>query len=555
MADQIFIDVTGGGIVATHPERPEAAVAVAPTDKDKVNTIRIPLIAVACFLIPDHFFDFDSSVVHADAQDPITKFIELRRTLADTKLGAPPLSIFGHTDPVGDVFYNMQLGWRRARSIYGLLIHDIDIWESLYFNALGGDVWGRRSLQMMLNTVTDSDGNPFYAGPVDGAWTQKWADSIKKFQTAKSVKVTGSLGSPEERVPVFDAYMTFLCVDAKGQPFTLDRKADFLARGADADGKGDLQGCSKFNLQMIFAANEQLSEAQRNKENAVNRRVVVFAFKPGAQVKPDKWPCPAAANEKQSAQKMNAAVSACQDRFWSDADQRGESHKLADQRRTFRGTAPKPNAKPGQKPQPDKKPPPRENTFQCRFYHGFAVNSPCEDVVKLWKIRVATRGAHDELVPLANKSAVVAMGKEGNAMLLRTTSNKDGFLFLPVIEGETQMKLQLDAFDAAGTVPPGKDGGSDEDPAESLFVPLILDGDVLVKMPDAAVDESDDQVKLACKQRLHNLGYGPGSLDAWDEGAYRAALVQFKKRVQGVVNPDDKADAATRDALVQEHGS
>jgi hypothetical protein len=254
-------------------------------------------------------------------------------------------------------------------------------------------------------------------------------------------------------------------------------------------------------------------------------------FKPGTRVTPDKWPCPAATDEPHAAVAANAAVKQCEDRFWSDAATRV---KAGSARRDFAD---------------------KEDTFQCRFYHGFAVHSPCEDVVKLWVIRVATRDAHDNLVPLANKNAVFAMGDEGSAVLIRSTSNKDGKLFVPVIEGETTMKLQFDAFDAAGTVQPGKDTNSDEDPAESLFVPMFLDGDVLTKMPDSSVDESDDSVKLAARQRLHNLGYGPGDLTAWDDPTYRAALVQFKKRIQGVQNPDDKADSATRDALVAEHGS
>jgi hypothetical protein len=533
--DGIFIDVTGGGVLGTHPERPEAAVAVAPSGPDQLNTIRIPLMAIACWLLPDHYFAFDSSLVHPDAQPQLTKFVGLRRRLTDPRAGAPPLSIFGHTDPVGPIDYNMQLGWRRARAVYALLTHDVAIWESLYSVPLGGDIWGRKALQMMLGALSDATGEPYYPGPQDGVWTQAWSDSIRRFQKDKTPEhVTGSFGTAPERAPLFDAYMSFLCVDEKGQSFRLSRTDDFLARGADPDGRGDLQGCSKFNLQMIFKQGEEasLGEKQRNEDNRVNRRVVVFIFKPNVRVKPEAWPCPAAADEAHSPFRAAAAVKACQARFWSDAAQRGEARKLPDRRRTFGD---------------------REDTFQCRFYHGFAVNSPCEDVVKLWVVRLATRDVDHNLVPLANQNAVVALGKEGNAVLLRTTSTKDGKLFLPVLEGETRLDLRFDALGAAGTEP--KDAGTDEDPAEAKFLPLVLLGDVLAPMPPV-VDDADPSHQLPVRQRLHNLGYGPRDLETWDETAYRAAVRQFKvEHAVGGADPDGTVDAETRDAVVAEYGS
>ena len=37
----------------------------------------------------------------------------------------------------------------------------------------------------------------------------------------------------------------------------LDPNVDFLARGADPDGKGDYQGCSEFNPRFLFSQEEQ----------------------------------------------------------------------------------------------------------------------------------------------------------------------------------------------------------------------------------------------------------------------------------------------------------
>jgi hypothetical protein len=76
----LFIDVTGGMVMGTHPERPQMPVAVAPTDADNkgFNTIRAPLITVACWKLPDHFFDYDSSVVLPNSKDGFSKFMDLR---------------------------------------------------------------------------------------------------------------------------------------------------------------------------------------------------------------------------------------------------------------------------------------------------------------------------------------------------------------------------------------------------------------------------------------------------------------------------------------------
>ncbi|MEJ7714117.1 MAG: hypothetical protein WKF84_30810 [Pyrinomonadaceae bacterium] len=80
----------------------------------------------------------------------------------------------------------------------------------------------------------------------------------------------------------------------------MDKKDDFLARGADSKGKGDYQGCSEFNPILIFSQekNVEFEQAQdktiRNAANAPNRRVMVLLFRPGSHVLADKWPCPRA---------------------------------------------------------------------------------------------------------------------------------------------------------------------------------------------------------------------------------------------------------------------
>ena len=62
----------------------------------------------------------------------------------------PPLSIFGHADPVGNDDYNKQLSGRRATAIYGLLTRDTHLWEELYSHSFGNDKWGVKAIQIML---------------------------------------------------------------------------------------------------------------------------------------------------------------------------------------------------------------------------------------------------------------------------------------------------------------------------------------------------------------------------------------------------------------------
>jgi hypothetical protein len=151
-------------------------------------------------------------------------------------------------------------------------------------------------------------------------------------------------------------YMDTICVDEAGQPFRLTRTA-FLARGQDAKGKGDYQGCSEFNPVLMFSAAENAAfkppekHAQRNAANEPNRRVVVLLFRPGSHVDPQRWPCPRASD----------GTAACRKRFWSDASTR---RTFQAERRLHERT---------------------HDTFACRFYERLTAQSPCE---KVWHGRV-----------------------------------------------------------------------------------------------------------------------------------------------------------------------
>jgi hypothetical protein len=145
--------------------------------------------------------------------------------------------------------------------------------------------------------------------------------------------------------------MDSICVDEKDQPFTIDPVSGFLAKNADAGGKGDFQGCSEFNPDMVFSKPEDdkfkqpKNKSERDQENKINRRVVIYLFRSGSEVTPGSWPCP----------RVKEGVAQCRKRFHSDGDFRRTPR--GQERRTFDADG---------------------DTFACNFYDRISALSPCE---------------------------------------------------------------------------------------------------------------------------------------------------------------------------------
>jgi hypothetical protein len=321
--------LTDGGLTADHILTPLPPAHVAPTHAEtEENTLKVSLVPLACWRADDLRFDFESSFVSPDisAEMQALKALFERHTLLDehgTPSHKPALTVFGHADPTGDDDFNKNLSGRRAQVIYGLLIRDPDLWEDLHAHPLGNDKWGDSAIRTMLETTAP-----------DHAAT---ADQIRAHHQNAGL-----------RKKLFLAYMDALC----GHDFKL-QKDDFLASGADAKGKGDYQGCGEFNPVMMFSAAEQKEfskparKSDRDRENAINRRVVIFLFRPGVRVDIEAWPCP----------RVKEGGAGCKKRFWSDADQR---RKFQAERRTVQAD---------------------QDTFACRFYERLSNNSPCESLV------------------------------------------------------------------------------------------------------------------------------------------------------------------------------
>lgn len=473
-----LIHSSDGSVSGKHGESPAYPLLVGPATSQEKNTIRPGLNPIACWRLEDLRFDFDSSFVRPDSQPDFKKLKDLVQ--AHPKA---PLSIFGHADPVGREAYNKKLSGRRAIAVYGVLTRNADMWENLYSNPYHGDKWGMPQVLGILESLGYSPAED------DGLLKGNASNVLKKFQTDNGLTSHGYLNA-STRKKLFAAYMDKLC----GPDFKL-QKSDFLAQGADGDGRGDYQGCSEFNPLLIFSSKEYqefsqpANHKQRNAVNAPNRRVMVFLFRAGSKVAPGKWPCPKADTE---------AVEACKNRFWSDGEQRLQNTAT---RRTYTKD---------------------KNTFACRFYERLLSNdSPCERVLESWVVRILSAGAG----PLASRQPLA-----NEPFTLRGVGATT-----PMIEGRT---------DANGVL---RAAVSDEYPTMTLAIAgtrITLKGGAL--MPMASGDD-------AVKQRLYNLGYGPLDFAAWTDEAYTGALKQFQHDQS--LSETGTADDNTRQKVKETHGS
>jgi len=522
----ISLDLGQDGVAATHPVEIDFPHFVAPSlESDKThNTIKDFLIVVGCVTVPDAHFKFDHSFVVPEAKVSMKRLAKMRDALADpdkpadpndgnskpTPGAKPPLSLFGHADPVGNDEYNSELSQRRARAIYGMLIRDVSEWEKLFDHphSKGGDQWGSDETAQMATATGD--------------------DPDKKF-------------SRPERKALIAKYMDTVCVrdGANGEePFQLSPTEDFLARGADRNRKGDVQGCGEFNP--TFVMSKKRSDAfdaakdneGRDDANEVDRRVVAFLFKPGSQIKPAKWPCPTMRDPNPG--------TTCRGRFWSDGDQRRKADLSFD--KVFDTQV---RLVPGKGP--DDPPVQRTPTFACRFYHGIAQNSPCEGISKQWVLRILRgppiSGKADR--PFSNQRFSVTMGDAADAPEVHGRTDDEGVIRLPVLDEETTMELKLDVGDAL--LPPGVDPPADQGDTKDFTSFTLLAGALL---PIDVEKKSDaDPGDLEVKQRLFNLGYGKGEPEEFDDDVTRVAVSAFQRNEK--LDKTGVADGPTRQKLAE----
>jgi outer membrane protein OmpA-like peptidoglycan-associated protein len=448
---------SSGGIAGTHPPADPLQLLVGPTTGNEFNTARLRPIPLACWRVDDLRFQFDSSFVLPDTREEFGMLADLiaQHTSQAGNNGpkkVPPISLFGHADPVGKDDYNKYLSGRRAAAIYGALTRRPEIWEDLYTNQGAwagtaiGDQWGVSSIQAMLNEL---------AGPVtvDGKMGPETQTAIQQFQTKNGLPADGQAG-PATRQKLYLAYMDSVCVDSQGNPLKVDQTQGFLAQGQDAAGKGDFQGCGEFNPVLIFSQQKEAMYDQssdhttRDDDNAPNRRVVALLFRPESIVDPLKWPCPRAKD----------GTSGCIKRFWSDGEQR-RSTQLPDTDRKYENT---------------------HDTFACRFYDRMLQLSPCERTLISFEIRLY------DLVSLFIANAPYQFTLGGRAPV-KGSADAQGLVRFHDIQVPAQLAIQW-GFPVDTTVTPVPD----PDYVFSLNMYLT---------PDQPAKEDE------ARQKLHNLGY------------------------------------------------
>jgi hypothetical protein len=413
--------VTDGGIYSdlARAEVREPPHAVGPTSSERHNTLRLKLLPVACWRVDDHRFAFDSSFLLPTGAREFALLAEKRppgpAVSGQPEQGDPEpmedpnglrLTVFGHADPTGKEEYNQALAGRRAKAVYAVLVRDTKMWDELYTKPHGGDDWSLLHLKLMLGALG------YDPGPMDAQPRQASTQATKAFQRSVGLPASGSIDSAT-RKRLFQAYMDVLCVDRQGKPFRYNRK-DFLSRGEGRGGKADYQSCGEFNPVLVFSQEEDKeyrkpeNKAERDADNASNRRVVVYLFPPEPKLPIDQWPCPAIAE----------GMGPCRARFWPDGDQRRQPQEL--RREHLK----------------------RGRTFACAWYDGLARFSCCEGVrqnLEIWPL-------DDEGQRMPNVPCRVDMG---GTIYENVTADADGRLLLSDVYVLRKCELEWGAMDSS----------------------------------------------------------------------------------------------------------
>ena len=479
---------TSGGAAGKLPIREVHSALVGPSLADEFNVIELDFAPEACVRFDDVRFQFDSSFIGAEAKAELKLLGQLHN-----EDPTRPASVFGHADPTGNDDYNKQLSGRRAQSMYGLLTRKTDLWEDLFKHPQGGDNWGTRSIQLMLTELGH------YNGPINGVMDNATRQAVKDFQSSPQGAGLAVDGDPGQntRPKLYLAYMNSICIDNNDQPFQIDPINGFLARGADSGGKGDFQGCSEFNPDMVFSKPEEekfkqpQNKGERDEENRINRRVTVYLFRSGSEIKPASWPCP----------RVKEGVAQCRTRFHADGDFRRTPR--GDQRRTFDTDG---------------------DTFACNFYDRIAVLSPCEQGPDIKKICCKQRGiVVNNIDPLqigrlqVSVPSVLPGGAVFALPAVPYAGPGVGFLALPPIganvwvdfeQGDVNLPIWSGCFWNAGELPTEAAGQPARKVLKTDQVTLVMDGTAVVGGFSVAVNNAGS---LAMKSTGIDFDDGAGA--------------------------------------------
>jgi peptidoglycan hydrolase-like protein with peptidoglycan-binding domain len=581
----ILHSATEGGFAATHIPllEPPALVAPAAAGKEKEhNTLKSSLIPFACWRADDLRFNFESSFVLPAIRTELEALKALidQHTLKDgasSTKHTPPVTVFGHADPVGNDDYNKALSGRRAAAIYGLLSRRDDIWEDLFSStakftsAAAGDKWGLISIQTMLGTCGFPTGNS------EGKMDQATREAVKKFQAANGLATDGEPGL-QTRKKLFLAYMDRVCVQtvfkltaeaqdvlrAEGVPEVVLTKLNslkgrlferrpefietlrtvlsedefeedkdlvvakakteesykleatqFLGRGQDKDGKADYQGCGEFNPVLLVSKTDKQEFDHAKDKTDRNTSNAANRRVLILLFRPGVRLEPGG----WPCPRAKEGVAACKKRFWSDGEKRRANE---DSERRFEDT---------------------HDTFACRFYHRLLTHSPCETILATVQIRLFDRAARS--LPFA-PCLVTQPGKEprpdrASGPIPRQSSGatsedegkQDAFITVRDLKIPSTVNLKWSRArpdDGPGSPPPK--------PTDEFEFEM-----------DVAIDIPEDNPEQAALTRLKNMGY----VKAPDhEDPIRAFQRDYKPRF-GDIDIDGKLNPATLKAIKEAH--
>ncbi len=410
--------ITTGGLAGTHADPGAPPVLVAPATADEKNTIRPPLIPLACWKVEDLRFEFGSSIVLPETREDMPLLAALIDEHSDPRpepdqprspeAKVPRATVFGHADPVGDDDFNKRLSGRRAAAIYGMLTRRDEVWEDLFSNThkfastAAGDEWGIRSLQIMLNELLEDEPEEPEPGPDGGGGGGAAGAGDDADGFPKGTDPTDDLGpgpddppEPKKRKLLDEPLVVNNILDPPTRAAI--RRFQQSARGRAAGLPVDGQPSQPTRRAIFLAYMDVICVDEDDEPFTVDREKGFLGRGRDAAGKIDFQGCsefnPLMVFSRQEKAEFEAAtdkskrnaenevnrrvlvllfrpgvsvsgfwpcpralegVAGCRKRFWSDGERR---RSPAETRREFADT---------------------RDTFACRFYHRLTTNSPCE---------------------------------------------------------------------------------------------------------------------------------------------------------------------------------
>ena len=200
---------------------PAAADAAISPDRVRyqVGGIDVPLAKLTVVELPQRVhrarmqglhFDTDKAFLLPSAMAGMRMLVKLYKSFDGMVVLINGHSDLQAADKPGGAEYNRRLSQSRAESVRAFLTNDAQAWQSFYAPKPHPDQkqqWGTREDQLMLATVTDTAGQPFYRGAIDGKNGLETTAAFLAFQTSRGIGEKRGKVDGETRREMSRAYM------------------------------------------------------------------------------------------------------------------------------------------------------------------------------------------------------------------------------------------------------------------------------------------------------------------------------------------------------------